>query len=105
VEDEFDEENIRALADELVAEIETAREERHGIDIDLKKWLAGTLMAGVGAGVATAHPFLFGAATAATAVSKAAAAWYKKHHFSHKLPAAFFLELEDGVYNGSLFGI
>ena len=104
--DDFDETNAKHLADELIHEISIAREEWQDIQRNLIKWMAGTtLLSGVGAGVALASPAIFGAAFTAAATTEAAVAWYKKHHFSHKLPAAFFLKLENEVYGGEFFGI
>lgn len=102
--EEFNDTNALLLSDELTHEISIAREEWGEIDTQLKKWFVGTALGGIGAGIVFANPILFGATVAAVA-GEVGTAWHKKHQFSHKLPAAFFLGLEADVYQGDFFGI
>ncbi len=103
--DEYDDANVQTLADELKHEIAVAREEWQTIEKNLKRGLLGTATAGIGSGIALANPTLVIATAAATAAIDSIAAWYLKHNISHRLPASFFLKLEDDVYDGGLFGL
>lgn len=99
-EEEYGEENVRLLTEELKEEIAKGDVEWSSIHEDLAKQGVATLITGGGVAgglIAQGNGFFAaaasGAATLAAVAAEAGAAAWKRHRLPHRHPAAFFLNL------------